>query len=1429
MLHRCHFGALRWVAILLAIVLVIPSCKKKDEAASPPAVQSPAQSEAVQVSTWKPELPAFVPQPDPAATVVTAVDPKSVTKADLPDGASVLIPPGATTRPTSLKMSRLLNSPVAMGVNGLGSSVYEVALDEGADQPRQAVQVTIPLSKEMGSQGVTANKLAVAHWDGSMWRPIAARIDLEKGIAETSVSHFSSFAVVSTDRYEAGPGRIYLNPPSMGDFTDRRVPRGAMAECVIFAGPGASYDTVWINGVEIVDSSGQYKPGVGVVRRVPVGALTECRFNIRIAPDAKIGPYDIDLYGKNEGRQRYPGYLVVSSPMVMIIDIDGMRQSVFNNALIDPPKLYVTIPRLFSGLGSDAAKRSPNVHKAGNGLSWEQFRSGVALNETTTIFPSVTFAGHAAIFSGNDLGGIRMAGNEWFDRRVPRKFGFTIDLQDTRGSYDGQDWGPVKFGGKGLANERMHQSGIKTVYEMVHDQFNYRSVVFHNMYYEGAEWQPYSWLRDEAFYYFCPFSTFAEWNMTKKANKVIARADQDLGVMTLYYAGADHHGHERYSPKDLGERQKIYLTGFPLEYPGSGLMTLPPGADISVSIDTNLGQILSNLTDVMYKETTYVFTADHGQSGMSFPRDGVDEATARIHCFARPRSNKTLHKLSDLVFEAGFLPYGTYDLGDDSTKSLAAPDATAMVGCNGGMAQIYLRRPKPETSLAPENVARKITADELDHAADGYETWDRPARFQDVLRVAAKLAELRVGAPLPVEDYANSIDQILVRNTEQATGDWMRPDYLLYLSPTEQVPVIDYLKSPAGRAWMTAKHMGYRGDDRDAAMIADRIQRLQSFVSGDLLVLPHYPDFYFEYDPLDGDHGSITRLDMEIPFAVARPCLSKPDWIVKGLQKAIDLDTKNRPANTDVRAATLEFLKREPFAPSPDTDGGLEIIATKQNQTMTMVEFTSKQLQFMKKDNLRFRLYRGVTANGPWEFVGGIYGKGAKGNNFTSPVELTPQGTIVIGDSASVGSHDPQPPFYRAAQVLAGPELAEPEVYSAPYAPPEPVIQLRGPRTSDFDPPLGDIYSPDAAEPSFSDEFERGMFLDLIASMNVPDSSFRYPGAHFTITWGDRTWHAWSGRQVKGETYGNEGTARIALPTKFGTHELLMHAEGAGGGAADTTITIKYEPAWAAKRVAAAAKTIDDQPNVKNYLPRGEEAPAKVAKLEKELAAETNDAHKGELREAIIQLQELALNLEDARLTALLSLAKASAAATDGGQAMDRMNIWAENYRGWADRYNAWVDRAIEWDLVYHGSDGKERNERYRKTMSDNTKFVWISGLEQGLTFATRFGDYSSGRLFGLRLLAALDTVSNHRAPSGNDVEWVKNRLAAAVADLAGNRAAAARLVPESSRPAWWPDSGAATEPANNDTELKSLEKDLAKRTADTQAKQKVHIKPGVE
>lgn len=81
-------------------------------------------------------------------------------------------------------------------------------------------------------------------------------------------------------------------------------------------------------------------------------------------------------------------------------------------------------------------------------------------------------------------------------------------------------------------------------------------------------------------------------------------------------------------------------------------------------------------------------------------------------------------------------------------------------------------------------------------------------------------------------------------------------------------------------------------------------------VSGDVVLVPSYPDFYFETAPLNGDHGGLSREELTVPFALFRPGAGADDLahVRRTALASLDLTTKNRPAVTDLKAVVLALL-----------------------------------------------------------------------------------------------------------------------------------------------------------------------------------------------------------------------------------------------------------------------------------------------------------------------------------------------------------------------------------------------------------------------------------------------------------------------------------------------------------------------------------------
>ncbi|MBI2898748.1 MAG: alkaline phosphatase family protein, partial [Planctomycetes bacterium] len=944
------------VSVVIAgalVVLVILLLRREPDKPAPAGGPASARIQPLPAPT------EFVPDADPQATAHATVQASAVAIVALPDGARCVLPPGAAKPGSECRVSRLRNSPPRRGALELLSSAYEFSVDSAEDP--LAATITLPFAPRRRK---SAAPVALAAWNGVEWRPVASVVDGSTVTAR--VTHFSTYAVVSTPRFEAGPAEVYLSSlPGQGPA---RIPRGATVECVILrdpTGPAGRYDRVKLVGeenVEFGDGKGGFLRGEGTVQDAEVMGyygvrgpgiedvaknVNEFRFQMRVPPGAPLGLRGIELSGSQVETLRYENAFDVCAPLVVIVDIDGMRQDVFYHAIQNPPAGFVHIPKL-AGARTSA------------GADSIEFQHGVALRGAVTVFPTVTFAGHAAIFSGTDPGRYKIAGNEWFDRTldVPYKFAFTGDNQGETGMGDSYD----SFI-NGVANRRLLASGVTTVYQDAQREFGYRSVVAHNMYYgdgaSAAAWASYGRL-DMLLYLGKPkwlgglwlLTPLSDRHMAAKARRAVLARDRyvtlgdqigaedarSLAIVTLYFAGLDHVSHESGSPRTVADPAAGY-SGKQLDY-------------LVESVDPYVGGFLESMTDVTYKNTTFIFVADHGQTTMNV-QEG--ERGAKIRCFAQSRRVPTLHKFQDLLYETGYFPAGTYTLtGLDSggTQIPARPvDASAVVGLNGGMAHVYLRRLAVGLRLEPPGPS--LTLDDFttrrSRVNQIFEAWRQPPRFQHVLDFAEAVRRWQEENPPSPEKagdpeaagYYRSLDLILVRDGEHGGFD---APYSVYVGPGNLVPFQEYLARNGNRPFSEPRY-GWTSDARDIAFLADRLRRLQSAMSGDLILVPRYPDFYCEYVPLHGDHGGFTRSDFEVPFLVVRPGEAVARPLADAVRRSVDLSTKNRPSITDVKALVLNLLR--PPAQATSTAGACEVLRRARDKIYSPVKRGAKAVSVL--------------------------------------------------------------------------------------------------------------------------------------------------------------------------------------------------------------------------------------------------------------------------------------------------------------------------------------------------------------------------------------------------------------------------------------------------------------------------------------------------
>lgn len=325
----------------------------------------------------------------------------------------------------------------------------------------------------------------------------------------------------------------------------------------------------------------------------------------------------------------------------MLIDIDGVRHDTFAQAY-ETGRLPNLSRILSTGLPAEEAPGSGSAF-------W--------FTQAATVFPSVTMAAQASLFTGVFPGRHGIAGNQWFDRDqarfidymglygTPCVYGFTLVLgADCRG---------------GWANYHLLSP---TLYEAA-SKAGKTSVVVYNEYWRGATRVLIpSPLEALAFVQGSPgdFEAFDRSMMDRALEDAAAHGLPD--ILTLYFIGADEIGHQQGVAGQFGYLERV--------------------------IDPELGRLFDALeaADPDWRaDTLFVISSDHGRTDTTY---SAEDAMAPSGVRAALR-------------RAGY---------DDSRFQIAL---------NGGMAHIYLggldsgrpwdKSPSLDEKLA---VARELYCDE---------------------------------------------------------------------------------------------------------------------------------------------------------------------------------------------------------------------------------------------------------------------------------------------------------------------------------------------------------------------------------------------------------------------------------------------------------------------------------------------------------------------------------------------------------------------------------------------------------------------------------------------------------------------------------------------------------------------------------------------
>jgi hypothetical protein len=341
--------------------------------------------------------------------------------------------------------------------------------------------------------------------------------------------------------------------------------------------------------------------------------------------------------------------LITPPAHVLILDIDGLRQDVFHQALAGQPGRIPNLARLLGG---------------------EEAACGLHLDPLSPA-PSITFAAQTTIFTGLHPGQHGIAGNEFFDRFGLRSGGkprfYAFDVGDALAVDDAVEvfTGPVGLVGKTLDPD------LPTLYELA-AAHGLTSLVAYNMIARGAT----HWIRPNL----VDIARFtkgggllgmsAEQYDTRMLDELILRlrASGLPDVTTAYFMGLDHHSHQ-------------YGPGAQLDY-------------LERVVDGQVGRLVGEVEKRGWLANLLVaVVSDHGQIGV-IPDDRHSQ-----------RLGFPFDREMGFLFDA--LGLDVHDYPGEG------PDCNALVTCNGGLAYVYLRRRNSGWGEAPafgEDVLRVAAA-----------------------------------------------------------------------------------------------------------------------------------------------------------------------------------------------------------------------------------------------------------------------------------------------------------------------------------------------------------------------------------------------------------------------------------------------------------------------------------------------------------------------------------------------------------------------------------------------------------------------------------------------------------------------------------------------------------------------------------------------
>jgi hypothetical protein len=894
-----------------------------------------------------------------------------------PDNVIVEVPPGAFEADAKLQV-KTISSPTALEQRGdLRGPVVSLSLDPPAKGPFQkAVAVTIPVN------GSIEDGLSATFWAGNEWRSIGSQIDAQAHAVTFHTLEFSQYSVMLS-RWTDWPEVVIPNPGGEDEFVPK-VPRGAVFRLTLqFKGvdpdavvegqlrPADTQSKCLVEIAQQADQAAAFGPK-GSARITLTGENSEATFLVHVPEEAPLGLHNLYAFvtpGKNpQGSTAWPSLvsntIEVVNRKVFVLDIDGLRNDVFEELMKKPAGLE-TLGQIFGRAAGDPVPVTLKPAQLGIGdqeVKTLRFGSGYLVQNATTIFPSYTFAGHAAIFTGKPPGTYGIPGNEWFDRdplpgNPQRRYAFTGAFLDESifGRLEFKD-AVLGFWHTAFANGVLRSP---TVYDRTDElKLGLHNLVGFNMYfgYQTNMTWIYPGLLEQGLEFQASktgmsFDTsmvshvlqgagidpsFASTRIgpVKRDSRPEKEAFDQMGVVTLYFASVDHSGHAGFD----GEQRRDTVTDVHKIL-------------LSQHVDGQIGRLWKGLDEVTRRNSLWVIVSDHGQTDMG--------------ALVTPDLRKVM------LPQEGYFPDSVTLNSPPPIRTMVLPnpqpsrsinDSDTVVAYNGGLAYIYLRRgmDRPWKEL--------------------------PTKYQ-VMKLAMRVRNWAVqGGP-----WNGQIDLVLLRLPKGINPD--SPGNAEMTDPKgTQYYVLDPADGPNGVIMSVDSYLDredcvlydpppqakrYHWSKADKAFLSETLQAMNCDRSGDIVILPRYPHFEFESKKCAANHGGIVRSDMNCVLALATPGISTTQsGLLKSLlEESIDLKNKIKPGNRDVPEIVLNYYKsRATFAKDVVANTPVQAVylPTKDDDTSNTLKITSDALSKLDPDQTRglmFKLYRASSPNGPFDPV----------------------------------------------------------------------------------------------------------------------------------------------------------------------------------------------------------------------------------------------------------------------------------------------------------------------------------------------------------------------------------------------------------------------------------------------------------------------------